>query len=91
MATVIVDASNRELNELLDRLAEGEPELVLEREGRPVAVLRVTTDEEERRALFAMFEEIWEYNKDVPPEVIEAEVDEAVREVRAAARAAHAP
>jgi antitoxin (DNA-binding transcriptional repressor) of toxin-antitoxin stability system len=90
MATVVVDASNRELNELLDRLAQGEPELVLEREGRPVAVLRVTGDDEERRARFAMFEEIWEHNKDVPPEVIEAQVNAAVREVRAAESASRA-
>ncbi|MHB8575274.1 MAG: hypothetical protein ACYDCQ_08060 [Dehalococcoidia bacterium] len=29
-----------------------------------------------------MIEAIWEHNKDVPPEVIEREVDEAVAEVR---------
>lgn len=38
--------------------------------------------EESRKRLFEFIEQNWERNQDIPPEEIEAIVDEAVREAR---------
>lgn len=61
-------------------------EVVIERSGKPMGVLvpmsRYETIERSRERLWELIEQARERNRDVPPELIEREVDEAVREVR---------
>ena len=85
-----VEARKR-LGELLEGVFYRGDEVVIERAGKPMAVVisAALYEQMQRRKkeagerLFAMIREVQERNKDVPPEVIEAEVDQAVREVRA--------
>jgi prevent-host-death family protein len=78
--------ARRRLGELLDSVDQRGDEVVIERDGKPVAVLipaeRYASMESSRDRLGRMISEARERNRDVPPEVIEAEVDEAIREVR---------
>lgn len=64
-------------------------EVVIERAGKPMAVViptsRYEVMERDRQRLFDMIEEVHERTKNVPPEVIEQEIQEAIREVRAEA------
>ena len=64
-------------------------EIIIERAGKPMAVViptsRYETMEHDRRKLWDMIEEAHERNKNVPPEVIERELQEAISEVRAEA------
>jgi len=57
-------------------MAEEQSDKILELRVRP----------EDRRRLLELLEKNWEHNKDVPPEEIEAAIDEAVREVGAEGR-----
>ncbi|HLF77846.1 MAG TPA: type II toxin-antitoxin system prevent-host-death family antitoxin [Dehalococcoidia bacterium] len=80
-----VEARKR-LGEILEGVFYRGDEVIIERAGKPMAVVipaRVyETMTSNRDELFKMIEEIHERNRDVPPEVIQAEIDEAIREVR---------
>lgn len=80
-----VDA-RKHLGEILEGVYYRGDEVVIERAGKPMAAVIPTTMYESikqrRERLFEMIEEIQERNKDVPYEVIQREVDQAVREVR---------
>jgi prevent-host-death family protein len=78
------------LGELLDAVYHRSDEVVIERDGKPMAVAipyeryqALERDREEsRERFFDAIRQIHEHNKDVPYEVIQAEVDAAIREVR---------
>ena len=80
-----VEARKR-LGEILEGVFYRGDEVIIERAGKPMAVVipaRVYENiEQTRRRFWELIEQAQERNKDVPFEVIEAEVAEAVREVR---------
>jgi prevent-host-death family protein len=84
--------ARKKLGEILDGVYYRGDEVVIERAGKPLAVVvPVKTYEDQQRKreaawsrIMEMTEKVAERNKDVPREVIEAEIDEAVREARAA-------
>jgi prevent-host-death family protein len=83
--------ARKRLGEILESVYYRGDEIVIERAGKPMAVVipseRYEALERERERanmrLMEIIQKNWEKNKDVPPEVIEHEVEEAVREVRA--------
>lgn len=85
-----VDARKR-FGELLESVYHGDDEVVIERAGKPMAVVVPVAVYEswdrKRTRFWDAIKAVHERNKDVPPEVIEQEVAEAVREVRAERRA----
>lgn len=85
-----VEARKR-LGEILEGVYYRGDEVIIERAGKPMAVVipseRYEAMERSRERLFQLIEKAQEKNKDVPYEVIEEEVAEAVREVRQRARA----
>jgi prevent-host-death family protein len=80
-----VEARKR-LGELLEAVYYRGDEVVIERAGKPMAVVipaeRYETMERSRDRLFELIEKAQKRNKDVPYEVIEREVELAIREVR---------
>jgi prevent-host-death family protein len=84
-----VEARKR-LGEILEGVYYRGDEVIIERAGRPMAVVipseRYEAMERSRERLFQLIEKAQEKNKDVPYEVIEQEVAEVVREVRQRAR-----
>jgi prevent-host-death family protein len=80
-----VEARKR-LGELLEGVYYRGDEVVIERAGKPMAVVipaeRYETMERSRDRLFELIEKAQKRNKDVPYEVIEREVELAIREVR---------
>jgi len=83
--------ARKKLGEILDGVYYRGDEVVIERAGKPLAVvLPVGAYEQYERnrkeswdRLLEITNKLYERNKDVPTEVLEAEIDEAVREVRA--------
>jgi prevent-host-death family protein len=89
--TVSALDARRRLGELLESVYHRGDEVIIERAGRPMAVV-IPADRYEalvrsRERLFAMIDKVHEANRDVPVEVIEAEVAEAIRKARAHAAA----
>lgn len=80
-----VDA-RKHLGEILEGVYYRNDEVVIERAGKPMAVVVPAHVYEgikaSRERLLELFEMNWEHNKDVPPEEIESAIDDAVREVR---------
>jgi prevent-host-death family protein len=80
-----VEARKR-LGEILEGVYYRGDEVVIERAGKPMAVVipaeRYETMERSRERLFELIEKAQERNKDVPYEVIEREIELAIREVR---------
>ena len=86
--TVTALDARRRLGELLESVYLRGDEVVIERAGKPMAVVipaaRYENLEQNRKRLFEMIDKVHERNRDVPDDEIAAEVDEAVREVRKA-------
>jgi prevent-host-death family protein len=80
-----VEARKR-LGEILEGVYYRGDEVVIERAGKPMAVVipaeRYETMERSRERLFELIEKNWERNKDIPYEQIQQEVEQAIREVR---------
>ena len=80
-----VEARKR-LGEILESVYYRGDEVVIERAGKPMAVVipaeRYEAMERDRERLFELIEKNWERNKDVPYEEIEREVQQAIEEVR---------
>jgi prevent-host-death family protein len=80
-----VEARKR-LGEILEGVYYRGDEVVIERAGKPMAVVipagRYETMERSRERLFELIEKNWERNKDVPYEEIQREVEQAIRGVR---------
>jgi prevent-host-death family protein len=78
--------ARKKLGEILDGVFYRGDEVVIERAGKPLAVVlpifRYENIERNRKELWDMIEETQERNRDVPAEVLQQEVDEAVEEVR---------
>lgn len=81
-----VEARKR-LGEVLEGVYYRGDEVIIERAGKPMAVVvpaeRYEAIERSRERLWELIEHNWEKNKDVPSEEIEKEIEEAIREVRA--------
>jgi prevent-host-death family protein len=81
--------ARKNLGQLLEEVYYKDDQYVIERAGRPMAAVIPVWQLEERRKrrkrLFVMIEEVWQKNKNEKAEVIEREVQEAVRTVRARA------
>lgn len=82
-----VDA-RKQLGEILDGVYYRGDEVVIERAGKPMAVVvparLYESIERSRERLFELIERTQKLNRDVDPAVIEAEIAEAIREVRQA-------
>ena len=80
-----VEARKR-FGEILEGVYYRGDEVVIERAGKPMAVViptsRYEAMERSRERLFELIEKNWERNKDVPYDEIQRDVDEAVKEVR---------
>jgi prevent-host-death family protein len=80
-----VEARKR-LGEILESVYYRGDEVVIERAGKPMAVVipagLYETLERDRERLFELIERNWEKNKDVPYEDVERDVNAAVAEVR---------
>jgi prevent-host-death family protein len=80
-----VEARKR-LGEILESVYYRGDEVVIERAGKAMAVVipseRYEAMERSRERLFELIEKNWERNKDVPPEEIERDIQQAIREVR---------
>lgn len=80
-----VEARKR-LGEILEGVFYRGDEVVIERAGKPMAVVipaeRYQAMERTRERVFDLIEQNWERNKDVPYEEVEKAVGRAVKEVR---------
>ena len=78
--------ARKHLGEILEGVYYRGDEVVIERAGKPMAAVippdRYRAMLQRRERLFELIERAQERNKDVPYEVIQREVDEAIREVR---------
>ena len=83
--------ARKHLGEILEGVFYRGDEVIIERAGKPMAVVipaHIYANMERRREEFwKIIEDLREKNKDIPAEILQAEVDEAIREVRAAGRA----
>ena len=81
--------ARKNLGQLLEEVYYKDNQYVIERAGRPMAavvpVWQLEGWRKRRERLFGMVEEVWKKNKKEKPEVIEREVQEAVRAARAKA------
>jgi len=81
--------ARKNLGQLLEEVYYKGDQYVIERAGRPMAAVVPVWQLEEwqkrRKRFFGMVDELWKKNKKVKPEVIEREVAEALRAVRAKA------
>ena len=80
-----VEARKR-LGEILESVYYRGDEVVIERAGKPMAVVipaeRYDALEKSRDRVFELIEKNWERNKGVPYEEIERDVQQAVKETR---------
>jgi prevent-host-death family protein len=78
--------ARKKLGEILESVYYRGDEVVIERAGKPMAVVvpaeRYEAMERSRERLFELVEKSWERNKAVPFDEIERDVEAAVREVR---------
>ena len=78
--------ARKHLGEILEGVYYRGDEVVIERAGKPMAAVispdRYRAMEQERERMIELLERTQERNKDVPYEVIEREVEQAIREVR---------
>ena len=81
--------ARRNLGQLLEEVYYKGDQYVIERAGRPMAAVVPVWQLEEwqkrRQRFFGMVGELWQKNKKVKPDVIEREVEDASRAVRAKA------
>ena len=88
--TISAMEARQRFGEIIEGVHYRGDEVVIERAGKPMAVIvpteRYEAMQRSRERVFASIEKNWERNKDVPYEQIERDVANAVREVRAAAK-----
>ena len=85
--TVTEDEARGSFDEIIDQVACGGDDVVIERNGTPAVVLVRTERYEQMRkaqaeSLWEMVAEVHERNKDVSPEEVEAMVNEVFDEIR---------
>ncbi len=80
--------ARQQLGELLEGVYYRGDQYIIERAGKPMAAVvplwQLEEWQQRRAEFFTKVEALWDKTKDVAPEVIEQEVDEAVRTVRKA-------
>ena len=80
--------ARQQLGELLEGVCYKGDQYIIERAGKPMAAVvpiwQLEEWQQRRAQFFTKVEALWDKTKDVAPEVIEQEVDEAVRTVRKA-------
>ncbi len=80
--------ARQQLGELLEGVYYKGDQYIIERAGKPMAAVvplwQLEEWQQRRTEFFAKVEALWEKNKDAAPEVIEQEIEEAVRMVRKA-------
>ena len=80
--------ARQQLGELLEGVYYKGDQYIIERAGKPMAAVvplwQLEEWQQRRAEFFTKVEALWDKTKDVAPEVIEQEVDEAVRTVRKA-------
>lgn len=85
--TVATAELKAQLDELLAAVRERGESVVIEEDGRPVAAIvsadRFDAMEHSRERFLEAVRRTWAANADVPDEVLQQEVEAAVREVRA--------
>jgi len=89
--TISAVEARKRLGEILESVYYRGDEVIIERAGKPMAVVipssRYAILEQDRERLMELIQMNWEKNKDVPSELIEREIERAIREVRAQSRA----
>jgi len=92
--TISAVEARKRLGEILESVYYRGDEVIIERAGKPMAVVipssRYEAMERKRDRMWELIAEAHERNKDVPPEVIEREIEEAIKDVRAERRAREA-
>lgn len=82
--------ARKKLGRLLEEVYYKGDQYVIERAGRPMAAVvpvgQLEQQKRRRERFFGTVKEVWDRNKAVKSEVIEAEVEEAVRAARAHAK-----
>ena len=88
--TVSAVEARQRLGELLEGVYYRGDEVIIERAGKTMAVVvpaeRYEAMQRSRERLFDLIEQAQERNRDVPEEITSKEIEEAIREVRSAAR-----
>lgn len=78
--------ARRNFGQLLEEVFHKGDSFIVERAGKPMAVVvpieQYMQWKEKREQFFAMIDEARQRNRDVPSEMIEAEVEKAVHQVR---------
>lgn len=86
--------ARKHLGEILEGVFYRGDEVIIERAGKPMAVVvpaRMYEAMQERRKRFwELIDRAQERNKDVPDEVLDAEIEQAIEEVRAEQKAKQA-
>jgi prevent-host-death family protein len=89
--TISAVEARKRLGEVLEGVYYRGDEVIIERAGKPMAVVipssRYEVLERNRERLMELIQMNWEKNKDVPSEEIEREIELAIREVRGQYRA----
>jgi prevent-host-death family protein len=84
--TVSAVEARKRLGELLEGVYYRHDEVIIERAGKPMAVVipayLYENIQRGRDRLWELIQQNWEHNKDVPYEEIQREIEAAVREVR---------
>ena len=91
--TVNAEEAQRSLGELLDGVSRGD-EVVIEREGRPIAAVVPIhpyktfqrSRDVAREEFFQLVDQIHERNRGIPAEEVDREIELALREVRSSRR-----
>jgi prevent-host-death family protein len=82
--------ARKNLGQLLEEVYYRGDQYVIERAGRPMAAVvpiwQLEEHQKRQKKFFGLVEKTWERNKKAKPELIEREVEEAVRAVRAQIR-----
>ena len=88
--TISAMAARRKLGQVLEEVYYQGNQFIVERAGKPMAVVvpvgQYQQWKERREQFFAMIDKVRGRNEDATPEAIDAEVEEAVRAVRAEKR-----
>jgi prevent-host-death family protein len=92
--TVSALEARKRLGEILESVYYRGDEIVIERAGKPIAVVipssRYEAFQRQRKAFLDMIEELHERSKTAEEREIEREIEQAIREVRAERRAREA-
>ena len=84
--------ARRRFGQLIEEAFYRRDHFIVERAGRPMAVIVSIDDYEKWQRLaktpfFSMLERVWERTADVPPEELEKDVEKAIATLRADSRA----